>query len=188
MSGSFAVPGSHDADSGPTRSNPRFELRGGVVDEQTTGEDGLVDEVNDIAPVGIGVTFEPSGAVVGPGGAGCIGRGDEDDATEVPQGVDASKSVWIGGQGLREARFAEDIVTDGPEVTKGLSKVELADMFGEEPGSGPLMDLFEQGGDEVSDDAVDVETDEVGSVRLHGEGRRAVAIAVRRTIGQFVKG
>jgi len=144
--------------------------------------------VNDIATVCVGVSFEPSGAVVGPSGAGGIGRGDEDDASEVTQGVDASKSVWIGRQGLSEAGFAEDVVTNGPEVAEGLSQVELADLFGVEPGSGPLMDLFEQGSDEVSDDAVDVETDEGGHVRLHDEGRRrAVGIAVRRRIGQFVK-
>ena len=143
MSWCLAVPGSHDADGGPTGSNPRFELRGSVIDEQTTGEDSLVGEVNDIATVCVGVSFEPSGAVVGPSGAGGIGRGDEDDASEVTQGVDTSKSVWIGRQGLSEAGFAEDVVTDGPEVAEGLSQVELADLFGEEPGSGPLMDLFE---------------------------------------------
>jgi hypothetical protein len=169
MTWGLLVPGAHDADGGATCGDPGFELRGGIVDEHVACEDGFVGEVNDVVAWGIGVLFEPEGTFVGPRGASVIGGGDEDDAAELAKASYACDGVGVGGEGASETWFGQDVLGDGPEVAEGFAQVEGADVVRVELLAGPMVDFVEQGADEVSDDAVDVEADEgVFGVMIHG--------------------
>lgn len=187
VTGGLLVPGAHDADGGATCGDPGFELRGGVVDEHVACEDGFVGEVNDVVAGGVGVLFEPEGAFVRPRGASVVGGGDEDDASELAQALNARDGVGVGGERPSESWFGQDVLGDGPEVAEGFAQVEGADVFRVELLAGPVVDFVEQGANEVSDDTVDVEADErlIAGV-IHGglgSGRDSL-LADRNTVSQ----
>ncbi len=154
------VPRVSDANGGPVEAGPCVELRGGVVDEQVAAEEGLVGGADDIGRGGGEVAGEPGRPVVRPGGAWGEGGSHEDDAADGAQGGDSFECMREQGKVEGESWGSEDIGCDRPEGgAEDTGEVEPGDVLDAEAGARTGGEGFEQGANEVGDDAVDVDAE-----------------------------